>query len=360
MRRMHTTWMRQHLTALVGAFIALSLVSMPVLADHSWGSYHWKRATADPLSFKVGDNVSGSWETMLFETVDDWNNPSAAYSDYQAQYNAWGGTPWVLRDGDPGAWTGPAPVLLATEPGQAGSSCSPIAGTIQACAANYGRTGWLGIAQIWVSQKHITQGTAKQNDYYFTDPSEVAWYQATYNDLWEEAIAADQQLVICQEIAHGLGLDHNDENFGNNNTGTCMDYGNTPWGDENPNYHDYEQLTTIYSHTDTTRTKGGGNKGGASANTPASERPLGNNPQDWGQVTAYDGKGRPSHFRKDLGEGRAVFTFVIYADNESGAKVEPGQADGGVSQEGYRGKQDGGKKAKGKNADGKRDGKRNR
>jgi hypothetical protein len=355
---------------------------MPTLADHSWGSYHWKRSTAGTLSLPVGDNVSGHWETMLIETVDDWNNPRTAYSDYQAQHTAAGGT-WVLRDGPAVEWTDPSAVSLAIHPGQAGSNCSPVAGRVEVCADNYGRNGWLGIAQIWVSKGHITQATAKQNDYYFTDPNEVAWYQSTYGDLWDEAIAADQQLVICQEIAHGFGLDHNDETFGNNNTGTCMDYGNTPWGDENPNYHDYQQLTSIYAHGDTTGGKGGGKKGGASANTPASERPLGNNPKDWGQVTAYDGKGRPSHFRKDLGEGHEAFTFIIYADHESGVQVGPEQAAGGHSHDGHShggdhgkkadSKRDGGKKADGKQdgkkadgkqggkkADGKRDGKRNR
>ena len=29
---------------------------------------------------------------------------------------------------------------------------------------------------------------------------------------------ADRQLVMCQEIAHDFGLDHNDENFSNTNT----------------------------------------------------------------------------------------------------------------------------------------------
>ena len=62
---MRTTRMRHHLTALLGALITLSLVSMPVLANHSWGSYHWQRSTVGTVSLKVGDNVSGQWETML-------------------------------------------------------------------------------------------------------------------------------------------------------------------------------------------------------------------------------------------------------------------------------------------------------
>ena len=182
--------------------------------------------------------------------------------------------------------------------------------------------------------------------------------------LWDDyqaAIAADQQLVICQELAHGFGLDHNDETFGNNNTGTCMDYGNTPWGDENPNFHDYEQLKTIYSHADTTSTKGGGKKG-ARAKAPnehASERALDDDPEAWGQVTAYDSKGRPSHFRKDLREERSVFTFVIYAPTACGVDVRSEQAGDGHSHDGRSHEGDHGKKADnkrdgGKKADGKK------
>ena len=66
--------------------------------------------------------------------------------------------------------------------------------------------------------------------------------------------------MICQEIAHDFGLDHQDENFSNPNLGTCMDYTSDPEGppsNEHPNQHDYDQLESIYSHLD-----GGGGGGG--------------------------------------------------------------------------------------------------
>src|SRR5918993_1192768 len=121
---MHTTRMRHHLTALVAALITLSLVGMPVLANHSWGSYHWQRSTAGTVSLKVGDNVSGHWETMLTEAVDDWNNPTNAYNDYQAQYNTWTGpSKWQLRDGPAQQWGEPSAVSLTIQPGTAGTNC---------------------------------------------------------------------------------------------------------------------------------------------------------------------------------------------------------------------------------------------
>jgi hypothetical protein len=105
------------------------------------------------------------------------------------------------------------------------------------CNAKYGNNGWLGIASIWISGSHITQGTVKMNDTYFNT--------ATYNKpSWK-------QMVLCQEIGHTFGLDHQDENFNNQNLGTCMDYSNDPARDDgqgnnlHPNAHDYNQLAHI-------------------------------------------------------------------------------------------------------------------
>src|SRR3990167_937294 len=64
---------------------------------------------------------------------------------------------------------------------------------------------------------------------------------------------------MCQEVGHIFGLNHQDENFGNENLGTCMDYTSDPSGtladpdqlsNEHPNQHDYDQLGIIYSHFD--------------------------------------------------------------------------------------------------------------
>jgi predicted Zn-dependent protease len=60
-----------------------------------------------------------------------------------------------------------------------------------------------------VSGSHIVQGTTKVNDTYFNT--------ATYNTR------AWRQLVMCQEVGHTFGLDHQDETFNNPNLGSCMD-----------------------------------------------------------------------------------------------------------------------------------------
>ena len=79
-------------------------------------------------------------------------------------------------------------------------NCRPTTGRVEVCNAAYGNTGWLGVAQIWITGgTHITQGTVKNNDYYFGNST----YQ--YNNT------AEMQHVICQEVGHTFGLAHQDE-----------------------------------------------------------------------------------------------------------------------------------------------------
>ena len=197
------------------AVAAIAAISAPAaFANHSWGGYHWAR-TSNPFAVQLGDNVSGAWDSMLRTASGDWSKST------------------VLD----------APVAS----GQARpKNCRPTAGRVEVCSASYGNTGWLGVAQIWLSGSHITQGTVKNNDFYFGSST----YQ--YNN------AAEMQHVICQEIGHTFGLDHQDESGISLNT--CMDYyHNTSASDTkstHPNAHDYDELQTIYAHTDSTTTVG--------------------------------------------------------------------------------------------------------
>jgi len=334
-QRVQRSRMRQLFTALVGTLIVLSFVAVPATATHSWGTYHWSRTTADPLTLKVVDNTTSGttgWTAELTKTIGEWNA---------------GSTPIRL------GYTGGNPAI---DP----NTCGPVVGTIQACNANYGSNGWMGIAQIWVSKSHITQANAKLNDYYFAS--------SRYTNYPDPAatLAADRLLVMCQEIAHAFGLDHQDETFRNSNLGSCMDYTNDPNGgtyngfdygptNEHPNPHDFAQLTNvIYTHLDNASTTGG--KKGSNRAEPAgrSEQAIGNNPNEWGQVIASDAQGRPSHYKKNLGDGRAVFTFVIYAENASASAAQAGPGhvhDEAMDTGGHTHEDDHHKKA-----DGKRDG----
>lgn len=233
-------------------------------ASHSWGTYHWAR-TENPFTVKLGDNVSTNWDAYLVGASADWSVSSVLDTAVVA-----GGTD--------------------------AKRCRPTTGRIEVCNARYGNNGWLGVASIWVSGDHITKGTTKMNDSYFNT--------ATYNKPeW-------RKLVMCQEIAHALGLDHQDENFSNSNLGTCMDYTNNPVGppsNEHPNAHDYAQLETIYTHLDSITTIG-------QAIARLGNRSDADDASEWGKSTRKDGKGRYSVYERDLGKGERVFTFVTWAE----------------------------------------------
>jgi hypothetical protein len=194
--------------------LTASAFASTAAANHSWGGYHWAR-TSNPFTVKLGNNLSSVWQSSLSTASSDWSQST------------------VLD--------------TAIVAGQAKGRCRPTSGRDEICNSTYGNNGWLGVATIWLESGslHITQGTVKVNDTYFNT--------STYNT------PAWRNLVMCQEIGHTFGLDHQDTNFSNTNLGTCMDYTSNPTGppdNEHPNKHDYDELVTIYSHTDDHTTVG--------------------------------------------------------------------------------------------------------
>lgn len=242
--------------------VVLGGMTAPVLASHSWSNYHWKRTTQE-LTVPVGDNVTGVWDAHLNAAIADWNQSTVINSPKVA-----------------GASTN--------------RNCKGVAGTIQVCNGKYGFNGWLGIAQIWLSGGHISQGTTRVNDSYFNTP--------TYNNnTW-------RQLVMCQEVGHDYGLGHQDEDFDTDDTRSCMDYTSAPQGNESPDAHDYEQLQLIYNHMESGMSING------SASSGASE--PGDTPADWGRPVHFDRQGRPDYFVQELGAGQRKVTHVFWALGE--------------------------------------------
>lgn len=259
--------------SLVAILFVIAFTAVPI-ADHSWGNYHWAR-TSNPFTLKTGDNVSSAWDAYLDEAIADWSDSS------------------VLD-------------LVKVAGGTRPRSCKPTSGRIEVCNAPYGNNGWLGIAQIWASGSHITQAVAKMNDTYFNSP--------TYNT------PAWRRLVMCQEVAHDFGLDHQDENFDNGNLGSCMDYTSDPDGppsNEHPNAHDFAQLETIYAHPDSTTTVGAALPG----NMPPAMGQIGfDTPGQWGRLVASSRNGRVQTYELDFGRGHKVITHVFWADPERDAR----------------------------------------
>ena len=265
---MFITFHRRLLTAL----LILSLfAAFPALAyaTHSWGGYHWAR-TSNPFTLNLGDNVSTEWDSYLATTSSDWSVSTVLDTTIVS-----GGTLSNVR------------------------RCRPTSGRVEVCDTTYGNTGWLGVAQIWVSGLHITQGTVKVNDTYFNT--------STYGT------SAWRNLVMCQEVGHTLGLDHQDENFSNPNLGTCMDYTNDPSTNQHPNQHDYDELVAIYSHLDSTTTV----KQTLTGKMPPAMTGIDfSGHAQWGRLIHSSHGGWKELYELDFGGGHKVFTFVIWATEE--------------------------------------------
>lgn len=262
---------KQKLVLFFAAAILLVLAGPSLVnASHSWGNYHWGR-TNNPFTLNLGDNLSSSWDPYLVTTSSDWSQSSVLDTTIVA-----GGT--------------------------TARRCRPTSGRVEVCNYRYGNNGWLGLAQIWVSGSHITQGVAKQNDTYFTT--------VTYNT------PAWKNLVMCQEVAHTFGLDHQDENFSNPNLGTCMDYTSDPDGppsNEHPNQHDYDMLETIYAHLDSFTTVQSGTKMlplGLSIVASVKDSDF-ENRSEWGKELKNNG--HVALYERDFGGGHKLFTFVVWA-----------------------------------------------
>ncbi len=282
---------------LIGLTVLVLLLPTAAFADHAWGNYHWGR-TANPFTLKAHDNVTSVWEPYLAEAQSDWS--ASTILDISV---LWG------------------------QPLSSVRRCASASGRIEVCNAKYGNNGWLGIAGISISGSHITKAYTKLNDTYFNT--------ATYNT------PAWRRLVMCQEIAHDFGLDHQDETFNNPNLGSCMDYTNDPDGgaggaspddpsNEHPNAHDFEQIETIYSHLDSTNTYSLVFDSTAEAlRRPPTMGEIIADAGQWGAPIRFDSEGRPTVFMLRYGTNHgddAELTHVFWAPIDPFRDFDPGDA----------------------------------
>ena len=166
------------------AFIAFVLIPTSSFATHSWSVYHWS-------SNKLAPTVVDATKSTLYDVpagIVEWADL---------------GTPIQ-------------PTLTS--------------GNGDIVVKEFFSPWYLGLARIYIDELgHITKGEVKLNTRLLTNYGpEVADH------------------VLCQEIGHVLGLDHNRLELD-----TCMNdttaLSNTaPY----PNFHDAEQLNLIYSHVD--------------------------------------------------------------------------------------------------------------
>ena len=200
--------MKRLLGGLAAAAVLVAVGASAALANHSWGGYHWAtRGGAFTLS--LGNNL----------TTSEWSN------DLSTGSSAWSGHSVLSAS------------VVAGNDGGRQKRCPPTSGRVEVCNARYGNNGWLGVATIWLSGGHIVQGTVKVNDTYLGPSSSYA-----HNN------AQERLHVLCQEVGHTFGLDHQDTSGAA--YGTCMDYyHNTSASDATstlPDQGDYDELTCIY------------------------------------------------------------------------------------------------------------------
>lgn len=255
-----------------GLLTALALATVPSTASagHSWGDFHWAR-TSNPFTLKLVRKLSSTWSPYL-----------------DLASSAWSISPKLNTK-----------IVLGNSSAASRQACATVAGRTVVCNYPYGPLGWLGLATIWLDgNNHIVQATAKMNDSY-------SWG------------SGKRQLVMCQEVGHTFGLDHQDEGFSNANLGTCMDYTSLPFGPPNNlalNQHDLDQLDAIYANLDgyTTLTQ----------TSPAAALPFGsesidfNQPDQWGTLLESVNDGRTEVYERDLGDGYKVVNFVIWAQEK--------------------------------------------
>jgi hypothetical protein len=248
-----------------------------VLADHSWGNYHWARMTSS-FDLTIVNSTTDDWDGYVNRAVSDWSD-SKKLNMVQ--------TVGSTSDRDRRQCRGPE-------------------GGVRICNLAYGNTGWLGVAGISIDVNgHIVTGYTKLNDTYFT--------QSFYNQPnWKQS-------VTCQELGHNIGLDHQDENFNNTSLFSCMDYQNPPY--EYPNAHDYEQLDTIYGHIDSYNSyvsSEGGGGGGGTCNAPPGKGcnkagvGHGNSRADWG--LSLGRRGAQEKFLRIDPDGTRHLTFVTWVE----------------------------------------------
>lgn len=258
---------------------AFCVIVASAFATHSWGGYHWARTTAQ-FTLQLGDNMTADWKPYLAQASQDWNSPTLF-----------------------GASS--TPLLTAIVAGRSNRRCSAVAGTTQVCNGKYGNNGWLGLATIYITGgEHITQGTAKMNDTYFTT--------AKYNHPNEK------QHVVCQEIAHTFGLDH--QSTDGSSLDTCMDYfsntgsnaGST--ASTHPNAHDFEELNSIYKHLDSTTTVAS-----LSTTQVARSDEVTVDPLTWGTLMRQSPDGRSSVYQQFHRDGSMSLTHVYWTEEAAAA-----------------------------------------
>ena len=260
----------RRLLLILGLVTLLTVVGVSTaMARNTWNGFHWERSS-NPFTVSLGDNMNDAWDGFLSDSSSDWSLSTVL------------DTPIATGDG----------------------VCGMVAGTVQACNDRYGINGWLGLAQVDIDGAgHILWGRAKVNDSYFDT--------ATYDN--DNA----KRHVLCQEIGHTLGLDHQKKRQAR----SCMNdnFGLFDARFDGPNGHDYSTLDDMYAHLDGVAPPPPSDDGGDFCDRKPNHRRCAGAATasangDWGKAIGHDDKGRSNRFEKSLGGGLKRLTLVTWAN----------------------------------------------
>jgi hypothetical protein len=183
--------------------IFIGITALTLIGAHGWNSYHWR---SDRLNPAVKDRTS---DTLY---------------DVPAEVAEWSGLETPIQ------------------PAMAGRKGNI---TIKESSNIF----WLGMARIFIDDEgHITRGEVQLNTRLLAGYGPAA-----------------AEHVLCQELGHVLGLDHQRDA-----SDSCMN-DQLKLGDAtSPNSHDVEELWAIYDHADVIEDNGGGGK--KCENPPCNDR----------------------------------------------------------------------------------------
>jgi hypothetical protein len=243
--------------------LAMVLVVVPVassMADTSAASFHWARKRPQ-FTLKVGDNVSGDWNTYLRKALKNWNENDTVTLDKV------------------GGGTNP-------------QECRPTKGRVEVCNWQYGtQTGWLGLTRLYFNDRgdHIEEVTVQLNDSFLYASN------SKYNSN------AARRHTICHELGHSMGLEGHVENR------SCMnDNEDAIFNNVTPIRKDFRELEQIYSHKDGETTVSSASVTGEDVVAPASLPPLPSEEAAGETVTV-----------QKLDDGRTVVTFITWAQEQA-------------------------------------------
>ena len=249
--------MRKGLGAAVVVLALFGVLVATAGANHSWNGYHWAR-TSNPFTLQLGDNVSGLWDGML----DDGGRPTGTARSTCTRRSS--------RAGRGRRTVGRLPVAsrsAALATATPAGSASPRSGS---AAARTSRRA---------SSRTTTTTSATRATSTTTRP----------RCSTSSARRSDTPSGSTTRTSPAISLN------------TCMDYyHNTSASDvlsTHPNKHDYDELDTIYTHTDSTSTVGG-----SAGFLPDA-------------VPSFARANEVSHSKyvQDLGNGRQLVTWVYWA-----------------------------------------------